>query len=450
MTERIGFVGLGNMGVPMSARLARAGVRLTVFDIDPARSAAQAAATGARAAADLAALGAAADIVVTMLPTGAIVRQVLLDGGLAAALAPGALVIDMSSSEPEGSVALAAALAARGIGFVDAPVSGAVPRAEAGTLAIMAGAADEGTFARAEPVLHLMGDRLFRTGAIGTGHAMKALNNFVAAAGFAAGAEAMILAARFGLNPGTALEIMKVSTGRNFSTELTLPGEVLTRRFRSGFGLGLLAKDVGIAAGLARGLGAGLPFVAATGAWWDRARDGLGPARDHTEAFLHWEAQAAPDPSRPVVPQRRHFCDLNVELGPIREMGTGRAGRRRIVPIVGGRVEGPGIAGRILDVGADWQTILLDGSAELDTRYAFETEDGAVIEIVNFGLRHGPPEVIAALAAGQEVAPGSYYMRTHARLETGDPRWSWVNRMLFVGSGTRQRAAVRMALHVIE
>ena len=91
-----------------------------------------------------------------------------------------------------------------------------------------------------------------------------------------------------------------------------------------------------------------------------------------------------------LVPNLRHFCDIDAELGPIREMGAGRAGRRRIIPIVGGSVSGPDISGRLLNLGADWQTIFADGLAELDTRYAMETNDGALIEIVNYGYRHGP------------------------------------------------------------
>ncbi|RYH01450.1 DUF3237 domain-containing protein [Salipiger sp. IMCC34102] len=140
-------------------------------------------------------------------------------------------------------------------------------------------------------------------------------------------------------------------------------------------------------------------------------------------------------------------CRLTVELGPIREMGAGRAGQRRIIPIVGGTVTGPDLSGRILTLGADWQTIFADGVAELDTRYGFETDDGALIEIVNFGYRHGPPDVIAAIARGEDVAHDTYYMRTHARLETGDPRYAWVNRTLFVGTGRRQAACVVVDLY---
>ncbi len=150
------------------------------------------------------------------------------------------------------------------------------------------------------------------------------------------------------------------------------------------------------------------------------------------------------------TPGLSHVCDLTVELDPIREMGQGRGGARRIIPIVGGLMEGPRLQGRVLNVGADWQTVFADGLAELDTRYALETHDGAVIEIQNYGLRHGPPEVMARVAAGEPVAPSAYYMRTHARMETGDARYAWVNRTLFVGTGARLADKVKVSLFAID
>ena len=150
------------------------------------------------------------------------------------------------------------------------------------------------------------------------------------------------------------------------------------------------------------------------------------------------------------APHLRPVCTLKVELGPIIEMGQGRAGKRRIIPIIGGTVEGPELSGTILNVGADWQTIFADGSADLDTRYAFETHDGAVIEVVNLGFRHGPPEVLERLAKGEEVSPDSYYMRTSARFETGDPRYQWVNKSIFVGTGMRKASAVEVAMFAVE
>jgi len=149
------------------------------------------------------------------------------------------------------------------------------------------------------------------------------------------------------------------------------------------------------------------------------------------------------------IPRLEHVCDLSVTLDPIREMGTGRAGQRRIIPIVGGTVTGPLLQGRILNLGADWQTIFPNGLAEMDTRYGMETHDGATIEIINYGYRHGPQEVLDAIARGEEVDHNSYYMRTHARLETGDPRYDWVNKTLFVGVGARLQQAVQVQLYAI-
>ena len=143
-------------------------------------------------------------------------------------------------------------------------------------------------------------------------------------------------------------------------------------------------------------------------------------------------------------------CEIDVELGIVREMGQGRGGTRRIIPIIGGTVTGPKLNGKLLNVGADWQTIFSSGLAELDTRYAMETNDGAVIEIINYGYRYGPQDVLEAVARGDAVDPASYYMRTHARLETGDSRYDWVNRTLFVGTGARLSSAVKMALFTIQ
>lgn len=145
-------------------------------------------------------------------------------------------------------------------------------------------------------------------------------------------------------------------------------------------------------------------------------------------------------------PDLRHLCDITVALGPPIELGDGRSGKRRIIPIVGGTVSGERLSGRILDLGADWQTVFADGSAELDTRYSFETHDGAVIDIRNFGYRHGPADVLAALARGEPVDPSLYYMRTHPRFETGDPRYTWLNTMICVGTGAREAQVVKVTV----
>lgn len=144
-------------------------------------------------------------------------------------------------------------------------------------------------------------------------------------------------------------------------------------------------------------------------------------------------------------PELRHLADLDVELAAPIELGDGPRGHRRIIPIVGGKVTGERLSGEILNLGADWQTILSDGTAELDTRYSMRTHDGAVIDIRNFGFRHGPKEVVEALIRGETVDPSLYYMRTQPRFETGDERYLWLNRMICIGSGARLQSGVRIS-----
>jgi 3-hydroxyisobutyrate dehydrogenase len=288
---RVGFVGLGNMGWPMARNLVRAGHALTVRDADAARQERFATEHGCAFAADPAAF-AEVEVVVTMLPTGAIVRDVLLgwDGGLARALRPGSVVVDMSSSEPMGTRALGAELLNREIALVDAPVSGGVPKAEAGTLSIMMGGDDE-PVARVRPLLEALGERFFRTGLLGSGHAMKALNNYVSAAGHAAAVEALVVGGRFGLDPAVVVEVLNASTGRNFNTEYTFVHHTLPRRFTAGFALGLMAKDIGIAADLAAELGVDAPLSREVRRLFDEARDELGAGADISETVRHWESR---------------------------------------------------------------------------------------------------------------------------------------------------------------
>jgi 3-hydroxyisobutyrate dehydrogenase len=289
---RVGFVGIGNMGWPMAKRVAGGGFALTVFDTDTGRVGRFAAETEAAGAETGAALAGAADLVITMLPTGVVVRNALLGAdGIARSLARGAVVVDMSSSEPNGTRELGRALADLGIALVDAPVSGGVPRAEAGTLAIMIGGEDEAAIARVRPVLETMGAKLFRTGPLGSGHAMKALNNYVAAAAFAATTEAVLVGKRFGLEPAVMVEVMNASSGRSHITDLVFPDHVVGGKFATGFALGLMAKDVGIAADLAREIGVETPLCRLTNELWTGARDAVGATADFTAAYKHWAAR---------------------------------------------------------------------------------------------------------------------------------------------------------------
>ena len=289
--KTVGFIGIGNMGRPMAANLVKGDYQVVAYDADATRAARFARETGARSAATLAELGRHVDAVVTMLPTGKEVRACLLEtegGALAANLPKGALVIDMSSADPVGTRATHADLAKRGLAFVDAPVSGGVPRATDGSLAIMIGGEAEAV-AAAKPVLSKMGMRLFDVGGPGNGHAMKALNNFVAGTGFIAVSEALLVGQRFGLDPSVMIDVMNVSTGKNFNTENVAKQHVISGAFASGFALGLLAKDVRIAADLASAIDVDSPLTRLSSALLGEARDQVGGEKDHTLAYTWWE-----------------------------------------------------------------------------------------------------------------------------------------------------------------
>lgn len=277
----VAFFGLGRMGVPMAKRLLAAGFTVAGWDHAAAARAA-AAAAGVPVAPSAAAALAGVAALITMLPDGAAVRAALEAPEVAAALMPGMLVIDMSSSDPLGTRALHAALAARGIALVDAPVSGGVARATDGTLAIMAGG-ENAAIDRAARLFAALGRHLFRCGGPGAGHAMKALNNFVSAAGLVAAVEAVAVGRRFGLDPALMVDVLNASTGRNNATEVKLKQHILSGGFGAGFAIGLMAKDLATAAALAEGVGVAAPLAAEMARRWRAAAEALGPAADHTE-----------------------------------------------------------------------------------------------------------------------------------------------------------------------
>lgn len=287
--QRLGFVGLGNMGAPMARHLAAAGFQVVAADSNPAALARFCDAVPCERAASFAYLGRACRLVITMLPDGAAVRQVLLgEAGVAAGLAAGSVVLDMSSAEPVATRALASKLAEAAVSLVDAPVSGGVKRAVEGKLAIMAGG-EPAAIARCARVFAALGT-VFRTGASGSGHAVKALNNYLSAVALAATAEAMMAGGKFGIDPALMLEILNHSTGRNTATEQKYPAYVLPRSFDSGFALGLMAKDLRIALGLAEAVGTPDSLLSECAALWQRAQRQLGFNADNTEIVRYLEA----------------------------------------------------------------------------------------------------------------------------------------------------------------
>ena len=283
----VGFIGLGNMGWLMARNLHQAGRGLVVHDLDSERSARFVEEFGGVAAAgpaDFAPVG----VLVTMLPDGRAVAQALLDGGVAAALGSGAVVVDMSSSNPLDTRALGPKLAELGVALLDAPVSGGIARADSGELTLMVGGDDDAAFLRAEPVLDVLGARIFRTGQSGSGHAMKALNNFCGAASYTALAEALAIGQQFGLSGEVMVDVIDSSTGRSFNSEVVFKHHVLPGRYATNFALALLTKDVGIAASLAESSELETPVCALVSQRWAQAFEALGQGRDHSEAHKGW------------------------------------------------------------------------------------------------------------------------------------------------------------------
>ncbi len=282
----VGFCGLGAMGYPMASRLAARGYALTVFDLDASRRerfASEHAAAGAAAAAGLA----HCDMVITMVPDSAAVEQAVLGDatvpGFAPAMPPDSVVVDMSSSDPLRTRALAQRLAGMGLHLIDAPVSGGVKRAVSGQLAIMAGG-DPGVIERCRPILETLGSSLFIVGAAGAGHAVKALNNFVSAAGLVATVEALRAGEAFGLDPQVMTDVFNASTGRNNTTEHKVAQYMLSSAYNSGFSLRLMRKDIRTALELGRTLGLEMTLGTTCLRLWDAAGERV-EAADHTEMY---------------------------------------------------------------------------------------------------------------------------------------------------------------------
>jgi 3-hydroxyisobutyrate dehydrogenase len=258
--ERVGFVGLGIMGARMAANLARAGYELTVHNRTRSRAEAFAQEHGATLAETPADVGARSDIVITMVVDGAQVEEVLLGpDGVAQRAGAGPLCIDMSTIAPSDTRRIGAALHERGIGFVDAPVTGSSPKAEDGTLTIMAGG-DEADFERTRPLLEVMGELIVHVGELGQGQTVKLINNAVAASNASTLAQALIVGKATGVDLEALIRIMGAGSGA--STMLTLKAEPMrTHDYSTLFKLEHMLKDVRLC--LEEGQAAGVPFPAA-------------------------------------------------------------------------------------------------------------------------------------------------------------------------------------------
>src|SRR5580704_4688917 len=276
--KRVCFVGIGNMGWPMAARLVRAGFEVAVTDAVAGRATAFVDQVGGKAVASLAEATKEAEVVVTMLPTSVHVVSVVDE--ILPSLSSGKILLDMSSGAPAATQKIAGDLGAIGVSVVDAPVSGGVSRAVTGELAIMTGG-EAAALDRIDPLLRAMGTTIHRIGPVGAGQAMKALNNLVSAGGFLMAVEALVIGQQFGLDPSVMTDVLNASTGMNNSTQKKLKQFVLSRRFDSGFSLDLMVKDLGIALGLADDGAVIAPLAAMTRNLWAEALAGAVGA-DHT------------------------------------------------------------------------------------------------------------------------------------------------------------------------
>ena len=287
----IGFVGLGVMGSRMLRHLVNGGHQAIIHDIDTARATKISTESGARVAASPREAAEASEIVITMLPNGQVVRDVVFgENGLAAGFKPGSLLLDTSSAEPWITRETAGRLAEQSVDMVDAPVSGAEEGARTATLVFMCGGSD-GAVARARPLLETMGKHVFHVGPLGAGHTMKAINNVTTALSYLCTAEALLIGKSYGLNAKAMLDVMNVSTGYSFATQNRFLLDVITRKFEDQFRLDLMLKDMGIAEQLASAHNLPVPMTEIGRARWQKAVETLGPGAVTTEIVRYVEQE---------------------------------------------------------------------------------------------------------------------------------------------------------------
>ena len=287
---KVAFIGIGNMGAPMAGHLVRAGFDVTVYDTRPEQVSIFVERHGGIGASSTTEATRGADAVITMLPNDKVVREVILGtNGAAHSLLRGSIVIDMSTCDPTASRSLAEALSARDIEFVDAPVMGGVVFAKDATLDIMVGGY-KAVIGRCRPLFEAMGRSVMECGGVGTGHALKALANYVNACALINSIEAMTIGKRFGLDSEFMAEALEtMCAGRNHPIAKKIVPHVLTRKYGTGMALGFIAKDVAIARDTARSLEAFAPLAERVSELWAAATEKLGPQVDQTEIVRFWE-----------------------------------------------------------------------------------------------------------------------------------------------------------------
>ena len=278
----VAFLGLGAIGAPMASHLAHEPFVLTVWNRSADKAREFGAKYGVRVAATAAEAVIGADVVITCVPSSREVEE-LVTGGVAQAMLEGSILVDCTSGDPATSRRVAESLAPRRIAFIDAPVSGGVKGAIAGTLTIMCGGA-ESDIDRVRPVLEAFGKKIIRCGDIGAGDAVKAMNQALLAIHIWSAGEALAVLSKLGVDTQVALDVINGSSGRSNSSENLFPERVMTRAFPRTFKLALLDKDVRIAAGIAEENGIEAPLMELTTRLFAEARKLLGEEADHVEA----------------------------------------------------------------------------------------------------------------------------------------------------------------------
>ncbi len=281
---KVAFLGLGDIGAPMAAHLARDPFDLVVWNRTASKAEEFVREHKARVAATPAEAVKNADVIITCLPSSVEVEAVLHgDNGMLGTLRKGAVLVDCTSGDPPTSRSIAAELSGRGVDFIDAPLSGGTIAAKSGTLTVMWGG-DASVFERVRSVIEAFGKKIVRAGQVGSGDALKAVNNALLAVHILSTAEGLAILVKAGVDPKVALEVINASSGRSNASENLIPQRVLTRAFPRTFRLALLEKDIGIAAVLADDLGARTPVISLTAERFHQAREKLGDEADHVEA----------------------------------------------------------------------------------------------------------------------------------------------------------------------
>ncbi len=286
MPQKIGFVGLGQMGLPMVSNLLKSGFEVIGNDLRKPDVSGLPNVQHFSFVDSALALADQVDVVILMLPDSKVVNGLLWDQGFAKKMKAGSTILDMSSSNPMDSKLNAEKLKSDNLHFVDAPVSGGVKKAIDATLSIMIGG-EKAAVDKVQPILQALGKALIHVGSAGAGHAVKAINNYVSAAGLIAASEALVAANKFGIDPSLVNQVFNASTGRNNSTENKVEQFMLNEKFNSGFSLALMRKDVETALNFMNSVGIKPDLAERCVSVCQAAEKALPEKADHTAVYQY-------------------------------------------------------------------------------------------------------------------------------------------------------------------